>query len=193
MAEDQRHNSIIGLARAGGEYHKQKLVPFGEYVPLQNWLRGLIRFFDLPMSQFSPGPNTQAMLSFDDLKVAPFICYEVVYPDLVARGARKADLLVTISNDSWFGDSIGPLQHLQMARFRALETGREMLRGTNNGVTAFIDHQGGIRTALPQFEAATLQGQITPRSGDTPFMRFGSYPVLTLATLALLITVRQRR
>ncbi len=191
--DELRHNSIIGLARAGGEYHKQKLVPFGEYVPLEDWLRGLIRFFDLPMSQFSSGPAGQSMLTFDGLQVAPFICYEVVYPDFVASGSRGSDFLITVSNDSWFGDSIGPLQHLQMARFRALETGREMLRGTNNGVTAIIDHRGAITTALPQFEQATLIGQITPRQGVTPFMQYGSYPVLTLAGLALLITARRRR
>src|SRR5690606_19599896 len=120
--------------------------------PLESWLRGLIAFFDLPMSGFSAGPAGQDLLVANGYRIAPFICYEIVYPDLVADGARRADLLVTISNDSWFGASIGPLQHLEMARMRALETGRYLLRGTNNGVSAIIDHRGRILEQSPQFE-----------------------------------------
>mgnify|MGYP000571223895 CR=1 FL=1 len=180
-----RYNSIFGMGNAGGDYHKQKLVPFGEYVPLESWLRGLIAFFDLPMSHFVSGPANQSMLTLDSLSIAPFICYEIVYPDFVARHSREADFLITISNDSWFGRSIGPLQHLQMARFRALETGRPLLRGTNNGVTAIVDHRGNIQQALPQFEEAVLHGEIQPRRGSTPFMLTGSLPVLGVAFVAL--------
>ncbi|MFO8140794.1 MAG: apolipoprotein N-acyltransferase, partial [Marinobacter sp.] len=136
------HNSIMAIGKDTGIYHKQKLVPFGEYVPLQGILRGLIGFFDLPMSSFSPGPKNQSALIANDVSIMPYICYEVAYPDFVAFNARNAGLLLTISNDGWFGDSIGPLQHLQIARMRALETGRYMLRGTNNGVTAIIDEKG---------------------------------------------------
>lgn len=187
-----RHNSLIGLARASGEYHKQKLVPFGEYVPLDRLLRGIIAFFDLPMSRFSPGPPNQRMLRFDDLTIGAFICYEIVYPDFVAGVRDLPDILVTVSNDSWFGASIGPWQHLQMARFRALETGRELLRGTNNGVTAIVDHRGRIRATLPQFTTGHLSGSVTPRQGETPFMRWGSYPTLILATIMLLWRRLQR-
>ncbi|WP_304439595.1 nitrilase-related carbon-nitrogen hydrolase, partial [Oleiphilus sp. HI0123] len=110
------HNSIVSLGarEAEGEsiYHKQKLVPFGEYVPLEDLLRGLIDFFNLPMSDFRTGAEDQALLKSFDYQVAPFICYEVVYPDFVAKQSADADYLITISNDSWFGTSIGPLQHL---------------------------------------------------------------------------------
>lgn len=188
---DARYNSIFGMGTASGVYHKQKLVPFGEYVPLESLLRGLIDFFDLPMSNFGPGPTGQPLLALDDLSIAPFICYEIVYPDFVARQSRDADFLITISNDSWFGRSIGPLQHLQMARFRALETQRPLLRGTNNGVTAIVDQWGGIQRALPQFEEGILRGEIQPREGLTPYMKIGSLPILALTSLALFAARRR--
>ena len=185
------HNSIMAIGSGGGIYHKQKLVPFGEYVPLQQWLRGLIGFFDLPMSSFSPGPSDQAPLDANGTNIMPFICYEVAYPDFVARNASNAGLLLTISNDGWFGDSIGPLQHLQIARMRALETGRYMLRGTNNGVTAIIDHKGRITETIPQFERGVLTGEVYSAEGSTPYMQSGSWPVLTLAAI-LVVFVRVR-
>lgn len=187
------HNSIMALGNGGGIYHKQKLVPFGEYVPLEQWLRGLIQFFDLPMSNFVAGSDTQSMLRAGDYRVASFICYEVVYPDFVASNTQHADFLVTISNDSWFGRSIGPLQHLQMARFRALETGRDMLRGTNNGVSAIIDHRGNLRVQGAQFVETTLFGDIQPRTGSTPFMLTGSWPVWILCVIFLVISLRKAR
>lgn len=184
-------NSIMAIGNGEGMYYKQKLVPFGEYVPLEGLLRGLIGFFDLPMSSFSPGPAYQKPLEANGLKVRPFICYEVAYPDFVASNSRGSDLLLTISNDGWFGDSIGPLQHLQIARMSALETGRYMLRGTNNGVTAVIDNKGRITGRLPHFERATLTGKVYAASGNTPYMETGSWPVLILAAI-LVVFVRER-
>ncbi|MEM9315855.1 MAG: apolipoprotein N-acyltransferase [Pseudomonadota bacterium] len=181
------YNSIVSLGLGSGLYDKQRLVPFGEYVPLDQWLRGLIDFFDLPMSNFSTGQPGQAPLQAGNHRIAPLICYEIVYPELVARSARRAEMLVTISNDSWFGSSIGPLQHLEMARMRALENGRYLLRGTNNGVTAIIDHRGTILSATPQFEEATLTGEAEVMLGNTPFTSFGSTPLL--AALFVLLTL----
>ena len=184
-AEQQYFNSIIALGQGGGLYRKQRLVPFGEYVPLEQWLRGLIAFFDLPMSHFSAGEAGQPPLRAGNHRVAPLICYEVVYPGLAARSARDAELLVTISNDSWFGRSIGPLQHLQMARMRALENGRFMLRGTNNGVSAIIDHRGRIVARTEQFVETTLTGRAQVMLGHTPFTSFGSTPLLAALLLLL--------
>lgn len=186
------HNSIMTIGGQGDNvYHKQKLVPFGEYVPLEQWLRGLIGFFDLPMSSFSRGPKYQSALTAGNARLMPAICYEVAYADFVAVNARRSNILVTISNDGWFGDSIGPLQHLQLARMRALETGRYMLRGTNNGVTAIIDHKGQLAETIPQFERAVLRGDVRTATGYTPFMQSGSWPVLTLVAI-LIVFVRER-
>ena len=185
------HNTLVGLGDAQGLYHKQRLVPFGEYMPLEVWLRGLIDFFDLPTSIITPGPAQQTGLQLGELNIAPFICYEIVYPDQVARDARGSQLLLTVSNDAWFADSIGPLQHLQMAQMRALETGRDLARGTNNGVSALVDHKGRIKARGAQFVEETLSGELQPRTGLTPFMRWGTWPVLILA-LVLLALARRR-
>ena len=192
-------NSIAAIPLRDNEngservYHKQKLVPFGEYVPMQSLIRGLIPFFDLPMSGFTPGDPSQPNLQAMGHTVAPFICYEILYPQLVASRSHDADVLVTISNDAWFGTSAGPLQHFQMARLRALETGRWLLRGTNNGVTAVIDHQGRIVDALPQFERDVLYSQYQPRTGITPFMALGVWPWLVLSVLLLLPAMLGRK
>lgn len=183
------HNSIVAMGTASGVYHKQRLVPFGEYVPLENWLRGLIAFFDLPMSHFSQGPEGQALLRVRDLLVAPFICYEIVYPELVRQQSTQADFLITISNDSWFGESLGPLQHLQMARMRALENGRYLLRGTNNGVSAIINERGHVKSQTPQFETTVLRGKVLSMSGRTPYNRSGNWPALLISALLLMIAL----
>lgn len=181
------YNSILALGNGDGEYFKHHLVPFGEYVPLESVLRGLIAFFDMPTSHFMGGPEKQEALRVGAFRVAPSICYEVVYPEQVAWGARRSDLLITISNDAWFGDSIGPLQHLQMARMRALENGRYMIRGTNNGISAIIDQRGRIQGATEQFVASTLTGEVEPMLGKTPFGSFGPRPIIIGCLLGLLL------
>lgn len=187
--DSRSYNSIVALGFGEGTYLKQRLVPFGEYVPLEQWLRGLIAFFNLPMSFMSQGPDDQPALQAGAFRIAPSICYEVVYPDLVARGAREADLLVTISNDSWFGNSIGPLQHLQMAQMRALENGRYLIRGTNNGVSALVNHRGQIIAQTERFVETTLTGEVEAMLGKTPFGSFGSLPIIIgcAATLGLMV------
>ena len=182
-----RYNSIIALGAGSGTYHKQKLVPFGEYVPLERWLRGLIAFFDLPMSQFSAGPANQRPLMAGDVSIAPFICYEVVYPDFVQRYGSTAALLVTISNDTWFGKSVGPWQHFQMARYRAVELERDLIRGTNDGVSALISAEGLITSSAEQFREAVITGNVQPRTGQTPFALTGSLPVWVFSLIMLVL------
>ncbi len=174
------YNGISVVGQGSGDYLKQKLVPFGEYVPLQDLLRGLIAFFDLPMSDFARGSDEQKLLQVKGYALASLICYEVVYPEFAASLASQSDLLLTISNDTWFGRSIGPLQHLQMAQMRALESGRWMIRATNNGVTALIDPHGQISERLPQFEQGVLYGQVTPMQGLTPYLYWRGWPMLIL-------------
>ncbi|MBD9416914.1 apolipoprotein N-acyltransferase [Pseudomonas sp. PDM16] len=180
--EKRYYNAITVTGWGEGTYLKQKLVPFGEYVPLQEVLRGLIAFFDLPMSDFARGPSDQGPLQAKGLKIAPFICYEVVYPEFAADLAAQSDLLLTVSNDTWFGTSIGPLQHLQMAQMRALEAGRWMIRATNNGVTALIDPQGRITDQIPQFEQAILYGEVQPMQGLTPYLQWRAWPLVALCS-----------
>ena len=181
------YNSIVALGEASGNYHKQRLVPFGEYVPLEDWLGGLIELFELPLPAASVGAPDQGPLLAQDFRLAPFICYEIVYPDLVRDYTRDTDLMLTVSNDSWFGSSIGPLQHLQMARMRALENGRYLVRATNNGVTAIIDQRGRVVAQTEQFTTTTLRGEVQVMLGSTPFSRIGSWPVLALCWLILLL------
>lgn len=187
------YNSVLAIGAAKGQYDKTRLVPFGEYVPLEGLLRGLIRFFNLPMSSFSLGAKDQSLLTIAGEPVATAICYEIVYPDLVARSSREATLLLTVSNDAWFGDSFAPQQHMQMARMRAIENAKPMVRGTSNGLTAIVGHRGKIEQQLEQFTVGELSGTIKPRAGQTFFAQAGSWPVVILALLmcAGLITIRQ--
>ncbi|CEG54960.1 apolipoprotein N-acyltransferase [Stutzerimonas kunmingensis] len=179
------YNGLTSTGDGAGTYLKQKLVPFGEYVPLQDLLRGLIAFFDLPMSDFARGESGQPLLQAKGLQIAPYICYEVVYPEFAAGLAAQSDLLLTVSNDAWFGRSIGPLQHLQMAQMRALEAGRWMIRATNNGITVLIDPYGQITEQIPQFEQAVLYGDVTPMQGLTPYLRWRSWPLIAVCVLLL--------
>ena len=186
------YNSIIGLGVGSGVYHKQRLVPFGEYVPLESYLRGVISFFDLPSSVIRVGPNLPSGLSATSMNgelfnIAPYICYEIVYPDLVAENSANSELMVTISNDAWFGDSIGPLQHFEMARMRAMENQKYLVRATNTGISGIIDWRGKVVAATPQFERTTLSGTVRRINGTTPFTKTGSWPVVSLCFLLVLL------
>lgn len=127
------------------------------------------------------------MLQMQGMPVTLSICYEAVFPNLVRVDADKAAFLVTISNDTWFGASIGPHQHLQMAQMRALENGRYLIRATNNGLTAIVDADGVVLDQLPQFEMGVLSGEVVPYSGVTPYTRVGDTPLLLGLGLMLLI------
>lgn len=186
------HNSIISLGEGSGIYHKQRLVPFGEYVPFESITAGLLQLFELPMSSLSPGPPEQPLLRAAGLSLAPYICYEVAYADFVRDTAREADILVTISNDTWFGASWGPLQHLQIAAMRALENGRYMVRATNNGVSAIIDERGNIVRRSGQFRAEVLEGEVRLFAGATPFSRWGSLPLLLFCAACLIFSLARR-
>ncbi|MFG6179125.1 apolipoprotein N-acyltransferase [Halomonas sp. THAF12] len=195
LTRDEAGHFYNGVLEVNSEdtYLKRHLVPFGEYLPLESLLRGAIAFFDLPMPAMTPGPDDQAPLEVAGTRIGNAICYEIIYADLVAAQARQANVILTVSNDTWFGASIGPLQHLQMARLRALENGRPVIRATSNGVTALIDAQGKVTDRAPQFEIATLTGEVTPMEGLTPFSRTGSWPVWLLGALLVLPGLRLRR
>ncbi len=195
-ARDSYFNSIT--AWSPGEptqqwYDKRRLVPFGEFFPVPEFVREWMRLMSLPYSDFARGRADQAPLRAGEQRLAPTICYEDAYGTEQRRLVRQSTLLVNVTNDAWFGDSTAPHQHLDISRMRALESGRAMLRATNDGVTALIDFDGTVLGRLPQFRPGVLTGELQPRTGDTPYVRAGNLPVVSLAVLALAIGAWRRR
>lgn len=188
--EDQTHyyNSLIGVGAAKGTYYKSHLVPFGEYVPFESLLRGMIAFLNLPMSSFVSGPSHQPLLTAFEYQFAPAICYEIAYPFYIQQISKKADFILTVSNDTWFGTSIGPYQHLQIAQFRALETGKYVIRATNSGITAILnpDNQVTETEVAKSFEATVFTGQVFQMYGQTWWVKFGVLTLLVLLPLPLI-------
>ncbi len=177
-------------AEAPQSYYKRRLVPFGEYVPLQDILRGLIEFFDLPMSAFSLGPKQQLPLQVSGVNFGMAICYEIVYPQLVYLQAQQSTVLLTISNDAWFGNSWGPEQHLQMARMRALETALPVLRGTNDGITAIMDEKGLVTGRLEKNVRGNLEGTVQPQKSSSWVIHYHPWWIL-IVVLGMIISIIQ--
>jgi len=180
------YNALLRLGADGrGQYRKRHLVPFGEYMPLRALLAPLARWWAVPMSDFSPGRG-RPLLTLAGRPAGMSICYEDAFGAEVVQALPEAAFLVNVSNDAWFGDSLAPHQHLEMARMRALETGRWMLRATNTGISAFIDPRGRVAARLPQFEAGVVRSTIQPRGGATPYAYGRDGPVVTVAALLLI-------
>ncbi|ESQ07861.1 MAG: apolipoprotein N-acyltransferase [Thiohalocapsa sp. PB-PSB1] len=180
----QYYNGLISLGRARDQYYKRHLVPFGEYLPFKAQLRPLIDWFEVPMSDFSAG-RKPPLLRVGEHWAGVSICYEDVFPEQVREALPQAAYLINVSNDAWFGDSLAPHQHLEFARLRALENARALVRATNTGISAIIDHRGQIIESLASFVRGSCSADIQPRSGSTPFSRWGNLPVL-LGALAML-------
>lgn len=191
-AASQSYNSIITIGGPNWSYNKRYLVPFGEYTPGHRWLGEAMRLFNMAPPNTKAGGADQPNLEIGPIKIAPSICYEIAFPSLVRAQSQDANLLLTISNDAWFGASIGPHQHIQIARMRALEQGKPLLRATNNGITAAITHEGAILQQLPQFHKGVLSGNLKPRSGHTLYSRFGDLPVLLICVAMLAVAVGAR-
>ncbi len=175
-------------------YQKHHLVPFGEFTPFAFLLNPIADLLDIPMSSMQAGAERQPRLTMKGFKFTTAICYEVILSNLMWKNfAPDTDFLLTVSNDAWFGDSIGPKQHLQMAQARALEFGRPMIRSTNTGITAIIDHHGYIIEQLPQFQTNVLNYTLSPTVGLTPYARFGELPYyLIISLLFILLFVKKR-
>lgn len=207
MDERRFYNVVLGMGltdldgkqsyhyQQANRYNKVHLLPIGEYVPLGDLLRPIAPFFNLPMSDFSEGAPVQENLLAKGLRLATAICYEIIFPEEVRRNVQAdTDFLLTVSNDAWFGKSIGPWQHMEIARMRSLELARPLLRGTNTGITVATEVDGHIIGQLPQFEDGVLRVEVRPARGMTPYQRLGSWPLygLTAALLLLALWLRPR-
>lgn len=165
-------------------YEKHQLLPIGEFVPFESVLRPLAPLFNLPMSSFSRGAYTQPNLDANGWQIAANICYEVAFPRQIrANVTDDTQLLLTVSNDSWFGDSHGPHQHMEIARMRAMELGRPMLRSTNSGITALVDERGRMIQQVDPFIPAVASGRVAIVEGRTGYYRFGDVPAWLLSLL----------
>ena len=190
---DAYFNSVLTLGASPRQiYHKVHLVPFGEFIPPGfGWV---LRWLSIPLSDFSRGAPDQPPLTVAGQRVAVNVCYEDVFGDEIARRAPESTLLVNMSNVAWFGDSLAPAQHLQIARLRAIETGRMHLTATNTGITAAIDRDGRVLKRLAQFTEGRLEIAAQGYSGATPYVRLRDWPIV-LASLFIFIAfiVKARR
>ena len=187
-------NAMISLGASGRDYyHKRHLVPFGEFLPVDAVTRPVLDFLRIPMSDFTPGGDDKPLITLGGHPAGINICYEDAYGDEVARGLPEAAFLVNASNDAWFGDSLAPHQHLEIARMRAVEMRRFLLRATNTGISAIIDQHGQLRGTSPQFEKATLSDDIVPLQGATPYVVWGNAAVVVLALLMLAAALLRQR
>ncbi len=174
-------------------FSKHHLLPIGEFVPFESWLRKLAPIFDLPMSSFSRGDYVQPNLIAGNTHLVPAICFEIAFPNQISDNiTAETQAIITVSNDAWFGNSHGPHQHLQIAQARALEFGLPVIRATNNGVTAIIDHHGRIQNQVAQFTDAVLVDQIQLVYGNTPYRTYGDLPLWLLMCLSLLSAILVR-
>ncbi len=193
-ATKQYFNGILVLGSAGdGWYYKQHLVPFGEYFPVPAFVRRWLRLMSLPYDDFTAGSPRQPLLSAAGEKLALSICYEDAFGSQQLKALRQATLLVNVTNNAWYGDSTAPHQHLQIARMRALEAGRFLVRAANDGITAVVNPRGKVVARLPQFQQGVLRANVQPMSGLTPYARLGNYPVVAGCFLLLAIAAGRRR
>ncbi|MFM2287626.1 MAG: hypothetical protein RL684_769, partial [Pseudomonadota bacterium] len=178
------YNSILGLTGGVAFYDKRHLVPFAEYFPVPHFVRAWLRLMSLPYSDFTAGIEGQHPLHAAGLLWAPTICYEDAFGNDQRSLVGRSAALVNVTNDAWFGHSPARYQHLQIARMRALESRRELLRAANDGVSALIGADGELRATAPEYQPAVLRGTVQGRSGQTPYTAHGDWPLVLLGLLA---------
>jgi apolipoprotein N-acyltransferase len=199
--EGQEERFYVGakMLAPGGEvvlrYHKIRLVPFGEFVPMQALItlggRVTAKLVQ-QVSDFSPGVAPATAL-VDGRRIGAFICYEAIFPDLARLFVRDgADLLVNITNDAWYGRTSAPYQHLAMATFRAVENGKYLVRAANTGISAVVDPRGRLLEETPLFESAVVVRDIPVVHGKTFYARHGDVFAWSCLVATLLLTLQSR-
>ncbi|MFM8479910.1 MAG: apolipoprotein N-acyltransferase [Gammaproteobacteria bacterium] len=185
-------NSILAFEKEITWYDKHHLVPFGEFFPVPEAVRRWMRLMNLPYSDFSRGAATQLPLQVGGLALSASICYEDAYASSQLASARASTALVNVTNDAWFGRSTARHQHLQISQMRAIEAQRYLVRAANDGISAVIGPRGEFVARAPDFQQAVLRSAIVPRTGSSPYLRFGNIPLLVLLVIALVVAVLRR-
>ncbi len=179
---------VLGRGLSGVDfYSKRHLVPLGEYIPLLEYFRWLDRWINIPFNNLSQGTD-DGLLTIGKHQAQISICYEDAFGEEIIDDLPEADYLVNVTNDGWFSHTLQPYQHMQIARFRALETGRYLLRATNTGLSGIINHKGKILHTMPAYEQGVVKGTIKILSGTTPYVKYGNYLVV-LSSLLIIIVV----
>jgi apolipoprotein N-acyltransferase len=189
------YNSVAHIGSEVAFYHKRRLLPFGEYLPLRGFFLFFRNWVAIPMADFTAGDRDQPLLRIGGQPAGVSICFEAVFGNEIRQALPNATWLINVSNDAWFKDSTAPHQHLQIAQMRALEVGRYLARGTNTGVSAILDERGRIVAQGPQFQAEVIRGEVQPLTGLTPYARWGDSPtvVLMIALLLISLFIAQRK
>lgn len=192
-------NTVVVLGERPSFYVKRHLVPYGEVFPVPGFVRRWLRLMSLPYTDAVAGAPGQAPLTMAGETVGVTICYEDVFGAEQIHYLPEATLLVNVSNDAWFGDTIAPHQHLQIARVRSAEGARYTLRAANTGISAIIDPRGRIVDRSPQFEPHVLKGAVQGYTGRTPYAVWGNYLAVAAALIVVLsqfvttkLTIRPR-
>jgi apolipoprotein N-acyltransferase len=167
-------------------YSKRHLVPLGEYIPLLQHLRWLERWMSIPYDNLSRGTG-DGLVNVGEYRAQVSICYEDVFGEEMIRDLPEADFLINVTNDGWFSGSLQPTQHMQIARLRALETGRYLLRATNTGVSGIVDHKGVITSTVPSYQQGVVNGEVRVLQGTTPYVKYGNSLIVALVSSILFI------
>lgn len=190
LEETEFFNTMTALGQAEGEYRKQHLVPFGEYIPKPFKL--INRILGLPEADLLPGQKDQQAMRVKGYAIASLICYEIAYPELLRQQLGLARWIVAVSDNGWFGHSLASYQQTQMAQLLALITGRYAVIANNDGLSSVINDQGKIVNSLPAFQAGILESSLLPAEGLTPWAYWGDRPVLIILLLILAVFLLRR-